>query len=130
VIFCRDAYFPTLPIFIEPPEDFPSTVVPPPIPQRLSFNTDANTCRNLAYEAAKGGPGLNKTVEGGIVGGALGAAAGAAIGAVTGNPGQGAAIGAAAGGIGGATINNIQASKEYKTAYANCMRHRGHEVLY
>jgi len=48
---------------------------------------------------------------------------------VAGNPGAGAAIGAAAGGIGGGATTGISADDQYKRAYINCMRGRGHNII-
>ncbi len=127
VEFCRRAYYPTIPTS---PNFGPPQVVAPS-PQPLSFNqadADNAACRNLALQASTGGPGLDKTVEGGVKGGLLGAAAGAAIGATAGNPGMGAKVGAAAGGVGGAAINNIESQETYKQAYSTCMQGRGYNI--
>lgn len=70
-----------------------------------------------------------ETLKGAAVGGAVGAAAGAAIGAVVGSPGTGAALGAAAGGIGGAGQTGVSGDEQYKRAYINCLRQRGHNVV-
>ena len=91
-----------------------------------NIGVDTEACRQLASQAGSTG---TETAKGVAVGGLLGAAAGAAIGAVAGNPGGGAAIGAAAGGLGGGATTGISADDQYKRAYINCMRGRGHNVV-
>ncbi len=88
---------------------------------------DYAECGYLARHAS-GGTGT-EAAKGALVGGLLGAATGAAIGAAVGNPGAGAAIGAASGGFGGGTIQGVRAEEQYKRAYSNCMRGRGHYVI-
>lgn len=95
-------------------------------PNAYRLQQDQNECRMLAKEAASTGTETAKGVAGGAL---LGAAAGAAIGAVAGNPGGGAAIGAAAGGIGGGANQGYDADNQYKRAYINCLRNRGHNVV-
>lgn len=89
---------------------------------------DEAECRELAYRASGGTP--EETAKGALVGGAIGAATGAALGAIVGDPGTGAAIGAATGGVTGGTAMGVQAEERYKSAFAACMRGRGHQVLY
>ena len=96
-----------------------------PNAERLS--QDEAECRQLALQASGGT--VKETAKGTLVGGLLGAAGGAAIGAATGNPGKGAAIGAAAGGIGGGAYKGISAEGDFKQAFRNCMRNRGHNVI-
>ncbi|MEN9681269.1 MAG: hypothetical protein RLZZ627_1162 [Pseudomonadota bacterium] len=91
-----------------------------------NLGVDTEQCRQLASQAGAVG---TETAKGVAAGGLLGAAAGAAIGAVAGNPGAGAAIGAAAGGIGGGATTGISADDQYKRAYINCMRGRGHNII-
>lgn len=91
-----------------------------------NLGVDTEQCRQLASQAGAVG---TETAKGVAAGGLLGAAAGAAIGAVAGNPGAGAAIGAAAGGIGGGTATGVSADDQYKRAYINCMRGRGHNII-
>ena len=91
-----------------------------------NLGVDTEQCRQLASQA---GSVATETAKGVAVGGLLGAAAGAAIGAVAGNPGAGAAIGASAGGIGGGAGTGISADDQYKRAYINCMRGRGHNII-
>ena len=92
-----------------------------------NLGRDEAQCKYLAQEASGGT--AQKTAVGTLVGGLIGAAAGAAIGAAVGVPGRGAAIGAAAGGIGGGTQQGLSAEEEYKRAYINCLRGRGHNVI-
>jgi hypothetical protein len=91
-----------------------------------NLGVDTEQCRQLASQAGAVG---TEAAKGVAAGGLLGAAAGAAIGAVAGNPGAGAAIGAAAGGIGGGATTGISADDQYKRAYINCMRGRGHNII-
>lgn len=95
-------------------------------PNRTNIQQDLADCKALAQQSGSTG---TEAVKGGAVGGLLGGAAGAAIGAVVGNPGAGAAMGAAAGGIGGAASTGVNADNQYKRAYNNCMRNRGHNVI-
>ena len=95
-------------------------------PNAANLAKDTEECKALAGEAGAVG---TETAKGAATGGLLGAAAGAAIGAVTGNPGSGAAIGAAAGGIGGGTYTGVSGDEQYKRAYINCMRGRGHNII-
>lgn len=95
-------------------------------PNAYRLQQDQQECSMLAKEAASTGTEAAKGVAGGAL---LGAAAGAAIGAVAGNPGGGAAIGAAAGGLGGGTYQGYDADNQYKRAYINCLRNRGHNVV-
>lgn len=101
------------------------TVDPYSDPNPQTLNRDMSDCQQLAKDAASTG---KETAKGAVVGGALGAAGGAAIGAITGNAGKGAAIGAAAGGISGGAYSGYDADNQYKRAYINCMRNRGHNV--
>ena len=82
-------------------------------------NQLARSASNTATETAKGAAG----------GALLGAAGGALLGAIGGNAGKGAAIGAAAGGIGGAGYQGVDADSQFRRAYINCMRNRGHNVI-
>jgi len=87
---------------------------------------DKAECDVLAKQA--GSVGTN-TLKGAGVGALIGAAGGAALGAVIGNPATGAAAGAAIGGIGGGASQGISGDKDYKQAFNNCMRNRGHNVI-
>lgn len=95
-------------------------------PNAAMIPQDTEECKMLAREAGSTG---TETAKGMAAGGLLGAAAGAAIGAAVGSPGTGAAIGAAAGGMGGATQQGVSGDEQYKRAYINCMRGRGHNVI-
>lgn len=95
-------------------------------PNAYRLQQDMADCKMLAQQAGSVG---TESAKGVVAGGLLGAAAGAAIGAVAGNPGGGAAIGAAAGGIGGGANQGVDADYQYKRAYINCLRDRGHRVV-
>jgi uncharacterized protein YcfJ len=95
-------------------------------PHMARVEQDKVECQDLARQAGSTG---TEAAQGGVAGGVIGAAAGAAIGAAVGSPGTGAAIGAAAGGIGGATTQGVSGEDQFKRAYINCMRNRGHNVI-
>ncbi|CAL1241428.1 glycine zipper family protein [Candidatus Methylocalor cossyra] len=95
-------------------------------PNAAMIPQDTEQCKMLAQQAASVG---TETAKGAAAGGLLGAAAGAAIGAVAGNPGGGAAIGAAAGGLGGGAQQGLSGDEQYRRAFINCMRNRGHNVI-
>lgn len=103
------------------------TVDPYGDPNAYRLQQDMAECQQLASQAAGGL--ATETGKGALVGGALGAASGAAIGAISGDAGKGAAYGAAIGGIGGGAKQGFQSEDQYKRAYINCMRHRGHYVI-
>lgn len=103
------------------------TVDPYGDPNAYRLSQDQAECQQLA-ERASGGL-AEETAKGVGVGALLGAASGAAIGAISGNPATGAAIGATAGGFGGGAKQGFQSEDQYKRAYINCMRNRGHNVL-
>ena len=88
---------------------------------------DLDDCRALAQRAAGGA--VEETAKGAVIGGAIGAAAGAAIGAIVGAPGRGAALGATIGGVGGSTRRAADSDADFRRAYSNCMRERGHRVI-
>jgi uncharacterized membrane protein len=88
---------------------------------------DTQECRELATQVS--GSSTRKAVEGGAIGGLIGAAAGAAIGAAFHSPGTGAAVGAAAGGLGTGTVMGVRSNEQFKSAFDQCMRNRGHTVL-
>lgn len=102
------------------------TVDPYGSPNAYRLNQDMAECRQLAL-AASGT--AKETAKGAGVGALLGAASGAAIGAISGNPAAGAAYGAAAGTFGGGTKTGLDAESQYKRAYTNCLRNRGHYVV-
>ncbi|MFA5983755.1 MAG: glycine zipper family protein [Methylococcaceae bacterium] len=91
------------------------------------INQDTAQCQQLA-EHASGGT-VKETAKGAGVGALAGAAGGAVLGAIAGNAGTGAALGAAVGGIGGAAHQGTQSDAQYKRAFINCMRGRGHQVV-
>lgn len=102
------------------------TVDPYGDPNAYRINQDMAECQYLARQAAST---VKETAKGVGVGALLGGAAGAAIGAISGNPGAGAAYGAAAGGFGGGGKQGLDAEYQYKRAYINCMRNRGHNIV-
>lgn len=91
------------------------------------INQDMADCQQLANQASSGT--AKETAIGAGVGGLIGGAAGAALGAIAGSPAKGVAIGAVVGGVGGAAKQGLSAEDQYKRAYANCMRNRGHNVI-
>jgi hypothetical protein len=91
------------------------------------ISQDMAECKDLASQASGGT--LKESAIGAGVGGLIGAAGGAAVGAITGSPGTGAALGAAVGGIGGGAKQGLDAEGQYKRAYSNCMRNRGHNIV-
>ncbi len=103
------------------------TVDPYGDPNAYRLNQDSAECQQLASQASGGL--ATETAKGAAVGGLLGAATGAALGAISGDPGKGAAYGATIGGIGGGAKQGFQSEDQYKRAYTNCMRHRGHYIV-
>jgi hypothetical protein len=95
-------------------------------PNAYRLNQDTEQCRMLAREAGSTG---TEALKGAGAGALIGGAGGAALGAIIGNPATGAAIGATVGGIGGATTQGMDADNQFKRAYINCMRNRGHNVI-
>lgn len=91
------------------------------------LHRDMEECRALAREVSGHAP--TEAVRGAATGGLVGAAAGAAIGAAFGSAGRGAAVGAAAGGIGTGAARAAQSEDQFRRAYINCMRQRGHTVI-
>lgn len=102
------------------------TVDPYNDPNIGRLQQDAAECGSLAKQAGNLGPEAMKGVG---VGALLGAATGAATGAIWGNPATGAAAGALFGGMGGGVSQGVDADNQYKRAYNNCMRNRGHNVI-
>lgn len=88
---------------------------------------DLEECRVLAQAA--GGDAVGQGARGAVRGGLVGAAGGAAIGAALGNAGRGAAVGAAAGGVTRGVGSANQSEAQFRQAYTNCLRNRGHRVL-
>jgi outer membrane lipoprotein SlyB len=91
------------------------------------LSQDMEECRALARDAS--GDTTEQTVRGAGFGAMAGAAGGAIIGAMVGRPGRGAALGAGAGAAGGGVFSNRQTEQQYKQAFSNCMRERGHNVI-
>jgi outer membrane lipoprotein SlyB len=88
---------------------------------------DLEQCRELALESS--GHVGEEAARGAVVGGLIGATVGVAIGAALGSPGRGAAIGGAAGGAGQGMGRAEETERQFKRAYINCMRNRGHRVI-
>jgi len=103
------------------------TVDPYGDPNAYRLNQDLDECRQLALQASGGT--AKQSATGVVVGGLIGAASGAALGAISGDPARGAAYGAAIGGMGGGVKQGFSAEGDYKKAYNNCMRHRGHYII-
>ena len=87
-------------------------------PNAWRLSQDEAQCRQLAMHASGGS--LKNTAEGTGIGGLIGAAAGAAIGA---------AVGAAAGGFAGGGYESFDTTAQFKQAFDQCLRERGHQVL-
>ncbi|MGH7787751.1 MAG: hypothetical protein ACRERC_12835 [Candidatus Binatia bacterium] len=95
--------------------------------QAQYVSRDTEQCRQLAFQVSGSAP--NQAARGAVTGGLVGAAGGAALGAALGNAGRGAAVGAAAGGVGLGAARASQAENNFRQAYVNCMRQRGHNVV-
>jgi outer membrane lipoprotein SlyB len=91
------------------------------------LSRDLEECRALARSAS--GDTTEETVRGAGFGAMAGAAGGAIIGAMVGRPGRGAVLGAAAGAAGGGVFSSSQTEQQFKQAFTNCMRERGHNVI-
>lgn len=91
------------------------------------LSRDQWECRELAMQTS-GSPG-GSAARGALRGGAVGAVGGAAIGAAFGNAGRGAAVGAAAGGVGRGVQQASGSEAQFRRAFSNCLRARGHRVL-
>jgi len=79
-------------------------------PNAANIARDQINCRVLAKQAA--GDPVTEIGKGALIGGAAGAA-----------------VGAAAGGIGGLVKQGFGIDHQYKEAFINCMRGRGHNLL-
>ena len=88
---------------------------------------DTEECRAIARSASGGT--TEQAARGAAVGAMIGAAGGAIIGAMFGRPGTGAAIGAATVGVGVGASTAEQTEADFKQAFTNCMRGRGHNVV-
>jgi outer membrane lipoprotein SlyB len=95
------------------------------------LSRDMEECRALATRAS--GATSEQTTQGAASGGLLGAAGGAAIGGILGGSrsslGRGAALGAVTGAMAGGLGSASQTEAEFKRAFSNCMRQRGHNVI-
>ena len=91
------------------------------------LSRDMWECRDLASQTS--GSASGSAARGAVRGGAVGAVGGAAIGAAFGNAGRGAAVGAAAGGIGRGVQQASGSEAQFRSAFSNCLRRRGHNVL-
>jgi len=91
------------------------------------LSRDQWECRELAMGTS--GTRSGSAVGGAVRGGLVGAAGGAAIGAALGNAGRGAAVGAAAGGISQGAGQASASEAQFRRAFSNCLRQRGHNVI-
>jgi len=96
-------------------------------PNAWRLNQDMRECDQLARQASGGL--MTETAKGAAVGGLIGGASGAALGAITGDPAKGAILGATVGGLGGAAKEGFSSEDQFKRAYRNCLRNRGHNVI-
>src|SRR5262247_3337066 len=92
------------------------------------LSRDMAECRSMAQQAS-GGSGAGQAARGALRGGAVGAAGGAAMGAVLGNAGRGAALGAIGGGVTRGARQHSASEADFRRAFSNCLRGRGHNVL-
>ncbi|MCK4493000.1 MAG: hypothetical protein KAU26_03035 [Methylococcales bacterium] len=101
------------------------------------LNQDMSECSQLAKQSA--GDTIEKSAIGTGVGAVVGAGTGAAVGAGTGamrddrtaakDASTGAMIGGAVGAVAGGVHQGLESDSQYKKAFADCLRHRGHRVL-
>jgi len=91
------------------------------------LSQDMWECRQLASQTSGGRTG--SAARGALQGAAVGAGGGALVGAAFGNAGRGAAVGAAAGGIGRGVQQANASETQFRRAFSNCLRGRGHNVL-
>ena len=105
--------------------------------QRFWLNQNMEDCRQLASNASGSGATARDIFWGMGMGGLIGAAAGSAVGVIVGDPfgvgaavaGVGASLGAVYGGTAGTVYQGMNADSNYRSAYSNCMKHRGHAVI-
>jgi len=93
---------------------------------------DTEECRSLAMRAS--GSTSEHAAQAAVSRGLVGAATGAAVGAVVNRDNwqgarRGAAIGAAAGALSGGYGAAAQTDAQFRRAFNNCMRQRGHTVI-
>lgn len=95
------------------------------------LSRDTEECRALATRAS--GSTGQQAASGAASGGLLGAAGGAALGGILGGSrrslGRGAAAGAVTGALAGGVSRASQTEAQFKQAFNNCMRQRGHNVI-
>ena len=100
---------------------------------RAQFLTrDTEECRALAMRAS--GSTSEQATQAAVSRGLVGAATGAAVGAVVDRDSwrgarRGAAIGGAAGALSGGYGAAAQTDAQFRQAFNNCMRQRGHTVI-
>lgn len=99
--------------------------------QAQYLSRDTEECRSLAMRTS--GSTSEQATQGAVSTGLLGAAGGAAIGGILGGSrrslGRGAALGAVGGALAGGVSSASQTEAQFKQAFNNCMRQRGHNVL-
>ena len=93
---------------------------------------DTEECRSLAMRAS--GSTSEQATQSAVSRGLVGAATGAAVGAVVNRDSwrgarSGAAIGAAAGALSGGYGTAARTDAQFRRAFENCMRNRGHTVI-
>lgn len=92
------------------------------------LSRDLNECRGLAMQVS--GDSSEQAIRGGVQTGLLGAAGGAAIGGILGGgAGSGAAAGGAIGALAGGAAQGSQSEAQFRRAFNDCMRRRGHNVI-
>jgi hypothetical protein len=91
-----------------------------------TLNTDLVQCKQLADQAADA---TGTMLERGGIGVLGGAAGGALLGAIAGAPGTGAALGAVTGVGGGVGSAALESDAQFRRAYINCLKQRGHPVI-
>lgn len=106
-------------------------------PNAHRLQQDMQECQQLALRSS--GDTVQDAAIGTGVGAVAGAATGAAVGATTGaireegDAGEDAGTGAMVGGALGAAVGGVQqgyqSDSQYKKAYADCLRYRGHRVI-
>ena len=95
------------------------------------LSRDTEECRALAMRAS--GSTSEQATQGAVSSGLLGAAGGAAIGGILGGSrsslARGAGVGAVGGALAGGTSSAAQTEAQFKQAFRNCLRQRGHTVI-
>ncbi len=103
-------------------------------PYAAVIQRDLQECAQLAEQATSSAAEIAGDVSfSAAIMATIGAAIGAINGAISGNAGSGAimggATGAISGAIGAAVGQGLQADANYRHAYQECMRGRGHRVI-